>query len=165
MAYRPWELTLIDSPETVERLWDAKNSLATAWQYDCGSLRNYPINTSFAVARITQSIAGQSAVIKPKLPKWKTPRTLSELLPEESVKIIWEDYNSGNFEDAIRSASEVRSTKKSQKAFRTIIRAIEAAYLALYLGLDVLGMPKINILHLGCWIRHSNAEGLRRIPR
>jgi hypothetical protein len=152
MAMRPWEHMLMDDPETVSQLWEAKSSLATTWKYDCESPKLFPINTSFAVTEVLGRLRSKAPKItKRKLARWKTPKTLAGLLPEESVKSIWEDFNIGSFEETIKLASQVRvsNIQESQMAFRTILRAIETTYLVSYLGVEMLARPKVNILHSG----------------
>jgi hypothetical protein len=88
---------------------------------------------------------------KTSLRKWLNPRTLADLVPEEGIGAVWEEYNSGTFKDAIRRAAQIdyNNTKKSWKLFKTITRAIEATYLARFLGPEFLSKPKVSILHAG----------------
>jgi hypothetical protein len=162
MALRPWELLLLDSPEAGHQLWEAKSSLATTWKYDCESPKLFPINTSFAVAEIVGRLRAKTpGITKTKLARWKTPKTLAGLLPEESVKSVWEDFNIGSFEETIKLASEVRvsNIKESQMAFRTILRAIKTSYEVSYLGVEMLARTKVSILHSGL-DRIAKAAGL-----
>ena len=152
MGSRPWEqLLMIDSPKTVELLGDAKKLLRTTWQYDCESAKHYPINTAHALAQIKLSLAKKHTDrnIEIELPEPRKPKALTELIPESAVKAVWENYHSGSFEEAIGLAGEIENDKESWKAFQSIIHAMELAYFGRFVGVEVLGMPKVNFLHAG----------------
>jgi hypothetical protein len=150
MSGHPWA-GWIDSPETVSLVWAAKKRLDSAWKRDRKDPARYPVNTSYALAVIEEALAKKTPDVTTKtdLPKWRKPRSLAELVPERFVKAIWEGYNSGTFKDAVARAAEFDNVGKSWKTFRTIIRAIEAAYLAGFIGPEVLPRTKVNILHTG----------------
>jgi hypothetical protein len=139
--------------ETRHRLWEAKELLKSAWDSDRKSPRRYPMDTSWALAEIEQSLAKKKPdkPTKISLRKWLNPRTLAALVPEAQISAVWEEYNSGTFKNAIKLAAEInyKNTKKSWKLFKTIIRAIEATYQARFLGHEFLSKPKVNILHTG----------------
>ena len=84
-------------------------------------------------------------------PIYKKPKTLAELVPAGLVKTIWEDNHNSSFESAIIRAADINyhDQKKSWKAFKGIIRAMETAYLVEYWGWELLPRPKVNILHRG----------------
>src|SRR6202035_5979106 len=100
-----------------------------------------------------------SSAIHLRLPN--PPKRLAELVSERTVKAIWEDNHSGRFENAIAeaAATDYKNPDKSWKIFQGIIRAIEAAYLAEYLGLGFIPKPKVNILHKGL-NEIANAAGI-----
>jgi hypothetical protein len=150
MGLRPWE-ELLCSSETAQLLWEAKKLLKTSWAYDCRDPKHYPINTSYAFAQIKQTLTNKphDRSAKIELRKWGRPRTLAELIPEISIKAVWEDYNIGSFREAIELAAKVDNVKQSWKAFQTIIRAMETAYIGRFIGPEVLAKPKVNILHTG----------------
>src|SRR5271156_3768468 len=128
--------------ETSHRLWEAKELLKSAWDSDRKSPRRYPMDTSWALAEIEQSLAKKKPdkPTKISLRKWLNPRTLAALVPEAQISAVWEEYNSGTFKNAIKLAAEInyKNTKKSWKLFKTIIRAIEATYQARFLGHEFL---------------------------
>lgn len=111
------------------------------------------MDTSWALAEIEQAVAKNDLDkhIKTSLRKLLNPRTLAELVPEERISAVWEEYNSGTFRDAITLAAQIdyKNIKKSWKLFKTITRAMEATYLAGFLGHEFLSKPKVNILHTG----------------
>jgi hypothetical protein len=135
--------------------WAARGLLKSAWDSDQKSPRQYPMDTSWALAQVEQSVAKY----KPDKPtrislrKLLNPRTLAELVPEAQISAVCEEYNSGTFKNAIKLAAKINyeNTKKSWKLFKTITRAIEATYLASFLGHEFLSKPKVNILHTGLY--------------
>ncbi len=161
MSQHRWE-QWIESKETVKLLWEAKGLLKTTWEWDRKDAKSYPINTSYALAEIQESLSSRPSdknttvrIIKPRV-----PRTLAELIPEKIVKAIWEDHHSGTFKEAIgRAARVVEDERKSWKVFQGIIRAMETAYLVSYIGYELLPKPKVNILHRGL-DRIAKAAGL-----
>lgn len=151
MSRHAWARFVDD--ETRHRLWAGEKLLKSAWNSDQKSPKQYPIDTSWALAQIEQSVAKNNADKRTKtlIRKLLDPRTLADLVPEEEVCAVWEEYNSGTFKDAIRRVAQIdyNNTKKSWKLLKTITRAIEATYLARFLGPEFLSMPKVNILHTG----------------
>lgn len=141
--------------DTKHRLWAARELLKRAWDSDQESPEQYPVDTSRALAQIEQSVAKNNPDKRTSTSfrKMFSPRTLAELVPEERISAVWEEYNSGTFNDAVRRAARINydNTKKSWKLFKTITRAIEAAYLASFLGSEFLSKPKVNILHTGLY--------------
>ena len=142
----------LESPEVINLLWKSRERLKVAWKRDQEHPKSYPVNTSFALAEIRLGVTGQPAVRPVKhlrLPT--TPRRLTELVSERTVKAIWEENHSGRFEDAIAqaAATDRENPNRSWKIFQSIIRAIESAYLVDYVSLDLLQRPKVNILHTG----------------
>jgi hypothetical protein len=121
------------------------------------------MDTSWALAEIEQSVAKNNPDkhTRTSLRKLLNPRTLAELLPKERISAVWEEYNSGTFRDTIRRAAQIdyNNAKKSWKLFKTITRAIEATYLAGFLGHEFLSWPKVNILHTGLY-RIAKVAGL-----
>ena len=140
-----------DDPETISRLWAARSRLKTAWEADQEDPAHYPINTSWALAEIEEAVGKKSPNRSAKSVRKQRPETLADLVPEREVSALWEEYNRGTFKDAIGRAATIdcHNTKNIWKIFQTIIRAIEAAYLARFLGPEFLSKPKVNILHTG----------------
>jgi len=140
-------------PEIRDRLWAARKLLKAAWNSDQKSPKQYPMDTSWALAQIEQAVAKNKPDKHTRISfrKLLNPRTLADLVPEEQISAVWAEYNSGTFKDAIRRAAQINysNTKKSWKLFKTITRAIEATYLASFLGHEFLSKPKVNILHTG----------------
>jgi hypothetical protein len=66
---------------------------------------------------------------------------------------MWSDNHSGAFEDAIRESIpdnwEDSELRKSRKAFKGILHAVEGAYAVSVYGVEVLPKPKASILHRG----------------
>lgn len=151
MGRHAWERWVDE--ETRHRLWAARRLLRSAWDSDRKSPKQYPVDTSWALARIEESVAKHipDKDTTASLRKMLHPRTLAELVPEAQISAVWEEYNSGTFKDAIRRAARINydNTKKSWKLFKTITRAMEVSYLASFLGPEFLSKPKVNILHTG----------------
>src|SRR2546426_9175189 len=129
MSQHRWE-QWIESKEAVKLLWEAKERLKAAWEWDRKDPGTYPINTSYTLAEIQESLSMQrrDKNTTVRITKPKEPRSLAELVPEKLVKTIWEEHHSGTFRDAIRRAAGVhRDEQKSWKAFQGIIRAMEVA--------------------------------------
>lgn len=165
MSQHRWE-QWIESEEVKKVLRNARDRLKTAWGWDRKDPKSYPINTSYALAEIQESLSKQprKKKIRVRLPKPKepkAPKSLAELVREKLVKIIWEEHHSGTFRDALREAARVNyeELEKSWKAFQGIVRAMETAYMVDSLGLEMLPRPKVSILHRGL-DRIARAAGL-----
>ncbi len=161
MSQHRWE-GWIESKETVKLLREAKGWLKTAWEWDRKDPKSYPINTSYTLAEIQESLSKQPREknTKVRITKPKEPRSLAELIPEKTVKAIWEQRHSGTFRNAIRRAAAVIEDEgKSWKAFQGIIHAMEVAYLVSYIGDELSPKPKFSILHRGL-DRIAKAAGL-----
>ena len=142
----------VESAEVRKLLWQSAERLEVAWKRDQKYPKSYPLNTSYVLAEIRQSVTRHMGARSTKfLPLPKTPKSLAELIPEKTVKAIWEENHRGTFEEAIAQAAtaDYKGSKKSWKIFQGIIRAIESAYLVDYWGLEFMAMPKVNILHKG----------------
>jgi hypothetical protein len=142
----------LESPKVELLLWKCKTRLKLAWERDQEDPKSYPINASFALAEIRESVANRPrphSIKRLQLPK--PPKSLADLISERTVKAIWEENHTGRFVEAIAqaAATDYENPKKSWKAFQSIIRAIESAYLVDYVGLELLQRPKVNILHIG----------------
>ena len=160
MSQHRWE-QWIESKETVKLLWEARERLKTAWEWDRKDPRSYPINTSYALAQILESLSMQprDKNTTMRLAKRKKPTSLAQLIQENVVKTVYEDHHADTLREAIRVAGEVQDWKKSWRAFQGIIRAIEMAYVAHYFGEELLPKPKVSILHRGL-ARIAKASGL-----
>jgi hypothetical protein len=133
-------------------LWKSVERLKVAWERDQEEPKSYPLNTSFALAEIQESVANRPRARSIKrVPLPKSPKSLAELISERTVKAIWEENHSGRFVEAIAQAAafDYENPNRSWKAFQSIIRAIESAYLVDYVSLELLQRPKVNILHKG----------------
>lgn len=152
MSEHRWE-QWIESKATVKLLWEAKEWLKTAWERDRKDPTSYPLNTSYVLAEIQESLSRRSGDRNTtvRITKPRAPKTLTKLVPEKLVKSIWEEHHSGTFRDALRRAAgfDREGQEKSWKAFQGIIRAMEIAYLVRFFGLELLPKPKVSILHRG----------------
>ncbi len=152
MSQHRWE-HWVESRATVKLLWEAKEWLKTAWERDQKDPKSYPINTSYALAEIQESLSRRpdDRNTTVRITKPRAPTTLAELVPEKLVKSIWEEHHSGTFKDALRRAAgfDREGEEKSGKAFQGILRAMEIAHLVSVYGIELLPKPKVNILHRG----------------
>jgi hypothetical protein len=152
MSPHAWE-DWIESVEVREALRRGKERLNFAWACDQKDPKSYPINTSWALAEIQQSVSLRPAKKKSTKRRliYRKPKTLAELVPAELVKMIWEDHHNSSFEEAITRAADTdyADQKRSWKVFKGIIHAVETAYLFDYWGWELLPRPKVNILHRG----------------
>ena len=147
-AWAEW----VESAEVLHLLWKSKERLKIAWEWDQKDPKSYPLNTSFVLAEVRASVTnrlGVRSISHLKLPK--PPMSLAKLISERTIKTIWEENHSGSFVDAITqaAATDYENPDKSWKIFQGIIRAMEAAYLVEYWGLEFIPKPKVNILHKG----------------
>jgi hypothetical protein len=160
MSRHLWE-QWVDLKEDLTFLRKAQKRLESAWKCDGRDPKSYPINTSYALAEIEESLSIQPRDTNFTVRASKEPRSLAELVPEELIKTVWEEHHAGTFEEAIRQAAGVSFAElpKSWKAFQGIIRAMETAYLASFFGDEFLPKPKVSILHRGL-ARITRAAGL-----
>jgi hypothetical protein len=152
MSQQRW-LRLIDTEDDKRILLAAKNHLKRAWEWDREDPTRYPMNTSFALAEIEDSLSKQPPA-KVSLHQYRTlrnPRRLADVVSELGIARTWEHQNSGTFGDALRKAAAINygNVKQSWKVFKSITRAMETAYLSEFLGWEFLPRPKVNILHTG----------------
>lgn len=144
----------IESPDIVSLLSQAKEQLRIAWELD-KKYKTYPMNTSYLFAHLRGELARNASGKLPVKQRrkhrlvWRTPKTLSELVPEPLVRSIWEDHHSGSFDDAVRVAGQLGYTggDRPWKVFREILNAMEVAYYVVFYGPEILSMPKVSILH------------------
>ena len=86
-----WE-KMVDPDEAVPLLWEAKKKLKASWNWDQQDPMRYPINTSYALSEIRASLSKRVRSYRVKtLCKPKKPRKLADLVPENLIKIIWEE--------------------------------------------------------------------------
>ncbi|MGC1620482.1 MAG: hypothetical protein WA765_18475 [Candidatus Acidiferrum sp.] len=144
----------IQSREVEELLWKTKEPLKDAWERDRKD-KSYPMDTSYLLAYLRGELSRHASGKHPVKQRRKrlliarTPRTLSELVPERFVRSIWEDQHSGSFDDAIRVAAQMSPNNQDRpwKMFQGILRAMEAAYTVSFFGPEILSMPRVSILH------------------
>jgi len=162
MSRHAWE-NWVPTEEIREVLLEGGKRLRSAWESDQKDRKHYPISTDWALAEIQSmvSTSGDRARRKEVSSFFKKPKTLSQLIPESTVKAIWEDHNRGRFEDALEAASlGYKDPKKGWRVFKSIVVAIERAYLFEQWGWEVLPKPKASILHKGLQ-KIAIAAGLR----
>lgn len=147
MSEHRWE-EWIESEGVKKLLWKWREQLKIAWGWDREHPASHPINTSYALAEMRESLSRRTRKQKISI-RTREPRSLAELFPEKLVEIIWEEHHSGSLTDAIRRAARVEEEKKSWKALQGIIRAMEIAFLVSYIGIEMLPRPKVSILHRG----------------
>jgi hypothetical protein len=149
-----WEVYL-ESDEVRKVLWAGKTILRSAWQSDMEDPKSYPINTSYALGQIEERLRAGGRVVetRARIPTARTPKHLSELIPERLVRAIWKDNHAASFDQALKEAANIGRSgiplKTSWKTFKKIVWTIEHAYLANCYGFDFLPRPKNSILHRG----------------
>jgi len=145
-----WQ-NLADSPGILNALREAKDLLRFAWENDQQNPNSYPIHTDSALIQIQEHVSGKFRKLPKRIPRPKRPTNLAELIPEKTVKGIWELHHNGSFGDAIREAAGGTHDHPfdGRRAFRGILWAIERAYGVGPWGYEPLPRPKVNILHLG----------------
>jgi hypothetical protein len=149
-----WE-SYLESDEVKDLLWAGKTILRSAWQSDMEDPNSYPINTSHALGQIEEKLRRKIRVVKTRvgLPRDKTPKRLSELIPERLVRAIWEDNHAASFDQAVREAANIGRAgiplNTGWRTFKKIVSTMEHAYLANCYGYDFLPKPKNSILHRG----------------
>jgi hypothetical protein len=152
MSLHPW-VGWIESDANRQILLNAKDPLRIAWEQDQAHRRTYPINTSYALFQILDSLSWRSRKTdkKASLPEPKTPKSLAELIPEELVRAIWEEHHNGSLNAAIGKAAGLGcgQYEMSGKVFSQILKTMEIAYSVNRFGTDLLPRPKTNILHRG----------------
>jgi hypothetical protein len=143
---------------TVEVLEKAARELKSAWKADMRSPDKYPIWTDIVFTETEARLRGEPPKHGPvELPPRASrpappPRRLSELLNEQTVKIVYEQQNNGSYEDALKiAAAGPERNGKAYSTFRKLLRAIEAAYGIDYCssGIETIPTPKVHFLHRG----------------
>ncbi len=140
-----WKESLGD--QTVGALEEAAKQLTLSWEADTKSPEDYPLNTEITFGETKARLRGEPQVQGPiKLPPpTPPPRSLSELLKEETIKAVYEDQNNGTYEDALKMAGA--EDEKAHLTFRKLLRAIEAAYEIRAYGWEAIPKPRVHFLH------------------
>ena len=73
------------------------------------------------------------------------PETFSELVDDKVIAAVYEDQNDGSYKDALRKAA--KPFGEGSKAWRKIMRAMDAAYAVNYFGLEFAPKPRVHFLH------------------
>ncbi len=148
--------------EKVKFLAAARRELRNTWNWDRKDRKSYPLNTSLALSEIEGSVRSIPRRSRPmKRVQYfgpKKPKRIGDLIPEQAIKNVFEDQHSETYAAALADAR--KGGENGFKAVRSIFRAAEQAYVALFFGLELLPKPKVNILHRGI-IKIGNALGLK----
>ena len=130
----------------MELLDETASVLRDAWKRDARDPQHYPLDSTYIFGQIKTILRGDSKRKKIMIMKRTKPQRFSDLVSDEDVKFIFEDHNSGSYEDALVAVWEGQG-KKSWTALRKILRAIENAYLLRYGGPEFLPAPRVHFLH------------------
>lgn len=152
-----WKNNLDDRLKAVFE--DAKAHLKWAWKVDCKHPKSYPVNTLHALGEIMQKVTNPTyepkRVTLQELKLQRPPKRLLELVDEMDIKGIYEDQNTGSYEEAIRAAYGFGGSR----TWRKILRAIDAAYF-FRLGDELAPRPRVHFLHRKL-LEIANAEPLK----
>jgi hypothetical protein len=148
-----WE-HLVEPTEVVPLLWKAQRDLRFAWRFDQTLAPDYPFNVSYALQETMDDLFEQFHIGRKKFrypPTLIAPNNLNELVPDSLVASKWEEQHCGTYRRALKQAAEAgpRNRRQSLKAFQAILRALEAAYMVRYWGIEQLQKPRVNIVHRG----------------
>jgi hypothetical protein len=165
-----WENYLVGQDDKIAILWASRVPLRLVWDQERKDAESYPLGTALYLSEIVQQIARTSPHWKPRKkeprPNPRKPYSFSELVSEKLIEIVWEAQQNGKYKTALRKAAAIRpsNVKECWATFQTIIRAMESAYLADFLGMEFLRKPKVQILHTGLR-KIANAAGCRDITK
>lgn len=138
----------VDDPRLLPILDAGATTLAWAWSIDSKNPQAYPINTSHAFAQLEQQLLDRSvpntSIDLPR-PSFQSPRTLTELVSEKTIKAVYENQNVSSYEAALKQAAA--ATQESASAWRKILRAIDRAYAIDCFGYEVAPGPRLHFLH------------------
>jgi hypothetical protein len=137
-------------------LGDAAERLEWAWDLDMKYPKSYPVNTDIAFYEIKGWIEecrqegqadGQPQVESKgiKLIRRSPPRSFSELVGENAIRIAYEGQNVNTYRDALRIAAS--GDRLAGFTFRKILNAVRAAYSIERYGPDAAPKPKVHFLH------------------
>jgi hypothetical protein len=130
----------------VELLEEAARCLSEAWAADSRDPEHYPLESSYIVGQVKAMLRNDPSRKNPIIAKRTKPQRFADLFSEEDIKFVFEDHNSGSYEDALVAVWEDQGVK-SRAALRKIFRAIEKVYLWTYGGLELLPAPRVHFLH------------------
>jgi len=140
-----WKGEFFGSTRGLEK---AAEQLAWAWKHDKKQPNSYPTRTYFSLCDIKEQLQGRlpsrAGVKLPPPPP--PPQRLSDLLREETVKALYEEQNEGSYEEALKEAASGKYDN-GYKAWKRILRSVDAAYWVLFYGLEHGPKPKVNFLH------------------
>lgn len=152
----------LEDDQVVGILERAAERLNWAWAIDEKYPKSYPINTSHAFGEIEREIRhrGEARKLHKLPPPAPPPETLGDLLSESTIRTIYEDQNEGTYKDALRRAADFGGGRY----WRKIRRAVDAAYLADYYGVEFAPRPRVHFLHRNL-LKLADASGLRGLTR
>lgn len=145
-----WRLGLNEN--TLKVLDDASGLLKWAWRIDRKWPKSFPVNTAHAFGeikcRVIESSREESKTVKRKStmpPAPPPPTSLSELIADRTVRIVYEHQNDGSYLDALKQAA--LGNGKGYAVWRKIWRALDIAFQVDYLGIGLAPMPRVHFLH------------------
>jgi hypothetical protein len=136
----------VENQQTVELLKQAAIQLKRTWERDSHDPERYPVDTDYLFCQIRGILQGKSERESPKILFRVKPRRFSDLAPETAIKGVYENQNTGRYEEALKKAWQ-GPEREAWAAFQKILRAVERAYLASYYGVELLPAPRVHFLH------------------
>jgi len=143
---------------TIER---GAKRLAVAWKKDMESPNRYPLSTSIQLVEF-QDLLRKSRRNLTGSEVWRRPRppkTFADLVPDATIKVIYEDQNQERYEDAIKRAT--LGFAAGLAAWQKISRAAEGAYVSEYYGIEFTPKPRVHFLHRNLLLAVAASEELR----
>jgi hypothetical protein len=136
----------IDDQRARDLLEEAAGRLKRAWNTDKQSDR-YPINTWHQLAEIEKELENPPVESKSRKlpPPAPPPQKLSDLVKERTLKAVYEDHNSGSYEEALKQA--IGWGPDSESAWRGILRALNLAFFINRYGIENAPRPRVHLLH------------------
>ncbi|SRR5713101_846731 len=135
------------SPRIQSVFEEGAKGLEWAWKQDKKHPDSYPINTWYLFAQIEEQLQNHPKIRKSiKLPPPSPPpQSLTELVDEKIIGVVYEDQNDGSYKDALKQAARAHGAGTS--AWRKILRAIDGAYAIDYYGVEFAPKPRVHFLH------------------
>jgi hypothetical protein len=130
---------------------DAKGQLAWAWKTDASW--DYPVHTDQALFEIKAALKkdyaqsnDESPSTPTKLRLKRTIKSLSELVSERTIELVYESQNSDTYNHALNCTAFARD-ESAFVSFGKLLNAIEKAYEIDKFGIERFPKPRIHLLH------------------
>lgn len=133
-------------------LEESAEILAWAWSLDRKNPTFFPANTGANLHWIRNKIRQYQQRNEPKLTheplelrRARIPRSLSDLVDEQTIRAVYEHQNDETYDEALKVAKS--GNRIGTRSFQKILNAVARAYRIVHFGEEAAPKPRIHYLH------------------